>query len=478
MRPLVLLWSCLMLPGYEALKCPKEISGFEGDTVSLKCTYGEEQRKLKKYWCKETGIFISRCSSTIYSGKDGQEITKDRVSIRDSPQELAFTVTLRDLTLQDAGKYWCGAYRLGVDETSPVSLIVFPGPCCPPSPTLSLQPLATTRLQPKAKARQTQPPVLTSPGLRLTVTTAKQGKTEAEASPVTGTVPFQHTGTSPHTRTSPYAGTSLHTATSPHAGSSRPPMPLDSTLAEDTSSVPSSHSSKSRVSIPMVRILAPVFVLLSLLLVTGLIAFGSFILQWRKKGEQGQKVPAPKYGGQYFLWEQLQAIPGYSWLQDMPFTSLSAQLTLETQKNEKVHLPTLSSMPDSEAELAFYLGRGICVSPKISPSRRELDRVPIITPDFPPDHSCCQEQAVLTKSLSQPLEKSWVPEEAVINLSGPPEPLTSPESSAGPYKETQCLSQTTEEPEAPSQDPAESTIPVPALLMSEEELGFSKFVSV
>ncbi|XP_047401451.1 CMRF35-like molecule 9 isoform X5 [Sciurus carolinensis] len=287
MRPLVLLWSCLMLPGYEALKCPKEISGFEGDTVSLKCTYGEEQRKLKKYWCKETGIFISRCSSTIYSGKDGQEITKDRVSIRDSPQELAFTVTLRDLTLQDAGKYWCGAYRLGVDETSPVSLIVFPG-------------------------------------------------------------------------------------------SSRPPMPLDSTLAEDTSSVPSSHSSKSRVSIPMVRILAPVFVLLSLLLVTGLIAFGSFILRWRKK----------------------------------------AQLTLETQKNEKVHLPTL------------------------------------------------------------PLEKSWVPEEAVINLSGPPEPLTSPESSAGPYKETQCLSQTTEEPEAPSQDPAESTIPVPALLMSEEELGFSKFVSV
>uniref|UniRef100_A0A8D2AK56 CD300 molecule like family member g n=1 Tax=Sciurus vulgaris TaxID=55149 RepID=A0A8D2AK56_SCIVU len=216
MRPLVLLWSCLMLQGYEALKCPKEISGFEGDTVSLKCTYGEEQRKLRKYWCKEIGIFVSRCSSTIYSGKDGQEITKDRVSIRDSPQELAFTVTLRDLTLQDAGKYWCGADRLGVDETFPVSLIVFPG-------------------------------------------------------------------------------------------SSRPPMPLDSTLAEDTSSVPSSHSSKSRVSIPMARILAPVFVLLSLLLVTGLIAFGSFILRWRKK----------------------------------------AQLTLETQKNEKVHLPTLSTLMSS-----------------------------------------------------------------------------------------------------------------------------------
>ncbi|XP_071459529.1 CMRF35-like molecule 9 isoform X4 [Marmota flaviventris] len=362
MRPVVLLWSCLMLPGYEALKGPKDISGFEGDTVSLKCTYGKEERERKKYWCKQIGFLVSRCSSTIYSGEDGQEITQGRVSICDNPQELAFTVTLRDLTLQDAGKYWCGADKLGFDETFLVSLTVFPGPCCPPSPTLFLQPLSTASLQPQAKARQTQPPALTPPDLHLAVTTAKQGKTGTEASPVTGTVPWQHAGTSTHTGTSPYAGTSAHTATSPHAGSSRPPMPLDSTLAEDTSPVPISHSSRSRwspslkkgfwaytqppgsmhlaprVSIPMVRILAPVLVLLSLLLAAGLIASGSLLLRWRKK----------------------------------------AQLALETQKNEKVHLPTL----------------------------------------------------------------------------------------------------TTEEPEAPSLDPTESTIPEPLPLMSEEELGFSKFISV
>ncbi|XP_077897172.1 CMRF35-like molecule 9 isoform X3 [Ictidomys tridecemlineatus] len=315
MRPVVLLWSCLMLPGYEALKGPKDISGFEGDTVSLKCTYRKEERERKKYWCKQIGFLVHRCSSTIYSGEDGQVITQGRVSICDNPQELAFTVTLRDLTLQDAGKYWCGADKLGFDETFLVSLTVFPGPCCPPSPTLFLQPLSTASLQPQAKARQTQPPALRS---------------------------------------------------------SRPPMPLDSTLAEDTSPVPISHSSRSRVSIPMVRILAPVLVLLSLLLAAGLIASGSLLLRWRKK----------------------------------------AQLALETQKNEKVHLPTL------------------------------------------------------------PLGNSWVPEEAVINLSGPTEPL------ASPYKETLCLNQTTEELEAPSLDPMESTIPDPLPLMSEEELGFSKFISV
>ena len=36
----------------------------------------------------------------------------------------------------------------------------------------------------------------------------------------------------------------------------------------------------------MVRILAPVLVLLALLLTSGLCALGRYILQWRKKGEQ------------------------------------------------------------------------------------------------------------------------------------------------------------------------------------------------
>ncbi|XP_044602137.2 CMRF35-like molecule 9 isoform X7 [Equus asinus] len=256
MRPLVLLWGCLVLPGYGVLVGPKEISGFEGDTLSLQCTYGEELRKHKKYWCREGGLLISRCSGTIYAEEDGQERTAGRVSVWDSPKELTLTVTLRNLTLQDAGKYWCGVSRLGFDWSFLVSLRVLPGPCCLPSPTPSFQPLATRSLQPKAKTWQTQPPELTSPGLHPTVTTAKQ-KTGAEASPFTGTSASRHTqaslyagpapytGTSPHAVTSPFTGTPPHEATSPHAGTSRPATQLDSTSAE-TSLVPSSRSSKSR----------------------------------------------------------------------------------------------------------------------------------------------------------------------------------------------------------------------------------------
>ncbi|XP_005875715.1 PREDICTED: CMRF35-like molecule 9 isoform X9 [Myotis brandtii] len=127
MRPLVLLWGCLLLPGYEALMGPKKIRGFEGDTVSLQCTYEEKLREHKKYWCRKGGIFVSRCSGIIYAREDGQERTEGRVSIQDNPQKLTLTVTLRELTLQDSGDYWCGVTILGIDETVLVSLLVLPG---------------------------------------------------------------------------------------------------------------------------------------------------------------------------------------------------------------------------------------------------------------------------------------------------------------------------------------------------------------
>ncbi|XP_020036019.1 CMRF35-like molecule 9 isoform X3 [Castor canadensis] len=311
MWPLVLLWGCLVLPGYDALKGPKEISGHEGETVSVKCTYGEELRKHMKYWCRQGGILFSRCTGTIYT-KGDQEVTQGRVSIRDSPQELALTVTMRHLTLQDAGKYWCGVNMLGLDETSLISLIVFPGkndsanttgPCCLPSPTPSFQPFTTTRsLQPKAKSWHTELPELTSSDLHTTITTAKQGKTGTKAPLSTGVAPKRPAGTSAHKGISPYTETSPHTTNSPHAGSFRPAIQLDSTITEDTSPVPSSGSSKPRVSIPLVRMLTPVLVLLSLLLATCLIALGSHMLRRKKKGEP-------------------------------------AQLAMGTQRNEKVHLP-------------------------------------------------------------------------------------------------------------------------------------------
>ncbi|KAK1331133.1 hypothetical protein QTO34_009082 [Cnephaeus nilssonii] len=317
MRPLVLLWGCLLLPGYEALTGPKKIRGFEGGTVAPTRRSGREH---KKYWCRKSGVFLSRCSGIVYAREDGQERTEGRVSIQDDPQKLTFNVTLRKLTLQDSGDYWCGITILGIDETFLVSLLVLPGPCCPPSPTPSFQPLATS-LQPKAKAWQTQPPALTSPGVHPTVT--KPGKTEAEASPFTGPSPSEPAGTSLYTGTSPYAGTSqneeppAHRATSPHAGTSQPPTYPDS---------PSAKDSKSRVSDSKARILAPVLVLLILLLAAGLAVVGRCLLRCRKE----------------------------------------VQMATETQKNEKVHLSHLNRLVPEYAVVNLAAPAGPRAGPKPS----------------------------------------------------------------------------------------------------------------
>ncbi|XP_069399616.1 CMRF35-like molecule 9 isoform X2 [Ovis canadensis] len=286
MRPLLMLWGCLVLPGYGSVVDPKEISGFEGDTVSLQCTYGEELKKHQKYWCREAGLFISRCTGTVFSGEYGQE---GRVSVHDNPRENRFTVILRDLTLKDTGKYWCGVKKLGFDKTMSVSLLVFPGtsphPATSPfariSPHPAASPYAGTSLHPAASPfARISPHPAASPFARISPHPA--------TSPYAGT--SLHPGASPfarissHPATSPYAGTSLHPATSPPAGISQPATQLDSTSTEDTSFVPSS-SSKSRVSVPLIRILAPVLVLLALLLATGLAALGSCMFQWREKAQ-------------------------------------------------------------------------------------------------------------------------------------------------------------------------------------------------
>ncbi|XP_005070135.1 CMRF35-like molecule 9 isoform X6 [Mesocricetus auratus] len=223
MRPLVLLWSCLVLPGYEALKGPREISGFEGDSVSLQCTYEKKVRTHRKYWCREGGFMLSRCSDIVYSSQN-QEVARGRMSIRDTPRELSMTVTMRDLTLEDSGKYWCGIDRLGLDESFEVSLTVFPG--------------------------SSRPVIWPSP------TTAKDSK--------------------------------------------------------------ASSVSKFSVSIPMVRMMAPVWVLLSLLLAAGLIAFSSHMLQWRRKAwlatetQRNEKVHLPA------------SLPGNSWVPEDAMINLAA----------------------------------------------------------------------------------------------------------------------------------------------------------
>ena len=63
-----------------------------------------------------------------------KEVRRGRVSIRDHPAHLTFTVTLESLREEDAGTYWCGIDDpFQTDITFQVEVSVIPGEHLPPS---------------------------------------------------------------------------------------------------------------------------------------------------------------------------------------------------------------------------------------------------------------------------------------------------------------------------------------------------------
>ncbi|XP_045841805.1 CMRF35-like molecule 6 [Meles meles] len=93
----------LQVPGCWSLRGPTSVTGPVGGSLSVQCQYEEEFRENAKYWCR------SPCLGDIVVTKEADiEVRKDRVSIRDRPANLTFTVTLENLTEGDAGTYRCG----------------------------------------------------------------------------------------------------------------------------------------------------------------------------------------------------------------------------------------------------------------------------------------------------------------------------------------------------------------------------------
>ncbi|XP_074079875.1 CMRF35-like molecule 9 isoform X3 [Macrotis lagotis] len=156
---LLLLWGWIIIPGYGVMVGPKEVSGPEGSSLSVQCSYDDKHQERKKYWCKDNGLFLSLCV-TVINTEAGKEKTEGNVSIKDDPQTQTFTVIMRKVTLKDAGKYQCGIAQFGFDEVLPVTVVVFSGLRSSVSPNLSLQPLSTRSVQQGAKVWATQSPEL------------------------------------------------------------------------------------------------------------------------------------------------------------------------------------------------------------------------------------------------------------------------------------------------------------------------------
>ncbi|KAJ8276885.1 hypothetical protein GJAV_G00068990 [Gymnothorax javanicus] len=79
----------------------QEVVGVEGGSVSVLCHY-DESRSTRE-WCRAKGPCVNATS-----GKSGRsEITDERT-------KTVFNVTVRDLTSEDTGWYWCTAEELQI----------------------------------------------------------------------------------------------------------------------------------------------------------------------------------------------------------------------------------------------------------------------------------------------------------------------------------------------------------------------------
>ncbi|XP_059126731.1 CMRF35-like molecule 8 [Peromyscus eremicus] len=146
---LLLFW----LPGCVPLSGPSKVTGTVGESLSVRCQYKEEYKNNEKYWCR---VSLLPLCKEIVKTRASKEAGNGRVSIRDHPTNLTFTVTLENLTLEDVGTYKCGVdvplfddrSFLGIDVSFKVVVSVVPGRTTPRISTMptSLATSLTTSL--------------------------------------------------------------------------------------------------------------------------------------------------------------------------------------------------------------------------------------------------------------------------------------------------------------------------------------------
>lgn len=122
--PTLLLLLLFWVPGCVPLRGPSSVTGTVGESLNVTCQYEERFKMNKKYWCR--GSLVLLCKDIVKTG-GSEEARNGRVSIRDDRDNLTFTVTLQNLTLEDAGTYMCAVDIPLIDHSFKVELSVVPG---------------------------------------------------------------------------------------------------------------------------------------------------------------------------------------------------------------------------------------------------------------------------------------------------------------------------------------------------------------
>uniref|UniRef100_A0A672SLF7 Polymeric immunoglobulin receptor n=1 Tax=Sinocyclocheilus grahami TaxID=75366 RepID=A0A672SLF7_SINGR len=108
MTLLLLLLIIFLLPGSHCtVSTVGDVSVLEGGSVTVPCHYNPQYISHVKYWCQ--GRMREFCTSLARTDDpDSAPNGKGMVTIADDPTQHVFTVSMRDLTEEDSGWYWCG----------------------------------------------------------------------------------------------------------------------------------------------------------------------------------------------------------------------------------------------------------------------------------------------------------------------------------------------------------------------------------
>ncbi len=102
------------------------MTGHSGGEINITCTYQDKHTKNAKYFCK--GQWETICSDLIKTKEKDRWVYSGRLSLYDNTTAAVFTVTIRNLTEQDSGTYWCGVDISGKkDYYTEVNLTVITG---------------------------------------------------------------------------------------------------------------------------------------------------------------------------------------------------------------------------------------------------------------------------------------------------------------------------------------------------------------
>lgn len=103
-----------------------DLEVLEGQSVTVPCRYDSQYSHNVKYWCH--GSLYTFCTALARTDDPGSSpFSKAKVTIADDPSQNMFTVTMRELTEEDSGKYYCGVEIGGIwsaDDTTSVYIQV------------------------------------------------------------------------------------------------------------------------------------------------------------------------------------------------------------------------------------------------------------------------------------------------------------------------------------------------------------------